>query len=216
MLFRSWTGTLIPTWNRFLHPVRQVQGWINTNEGNSGPFPNIFSSESMPAFLYISPDWPEALYGVPCDNNVDICSVDSVTSRRAWLKVGIHKQDISKPNHLSINDHHGSVASSDEIMELQRIITLCLNGLAWGDNSGDPSVRKQPQLIETKPCLYTMTPDKHFVIGEVSKNVFGVAELSGHGFKMTPTLGQMMADFACGKNVSAKWNIDFCSPNRFE
>ena len=208
----AWTGALIPSWDRFLHPVRQVQGWIDTDEGNAGQFPNMFSSESMPSFLYISPDWPEALYGVPCDDNVDESC--SVTSRRSWLKVGIHKQDVSKSKHLSINDHHRSVASPDEILELQRVIPLCLSEAAWG-GSDDPAVHKQLELIETKPCMYTMTPDKHFVIGEVSKNIFGVAGLSGHGFKMTPTLGQMMADFACGRDVSTQWNIDFCSPNRF-
>jgi sarcosine oxidase len=211
----AWTSALIPTWNRFLHPVRQVQGWINTkNEGKSDPFPNMFSSERMPAFLYISPDWPDALYGVPCDGNVDDTG-DSSTCQRSWLKVGIHKQDISMSNHLSIDDQHRSVASSDEILELQRIIPLCINEAAWG-GSEKTSDGKQPQLIKTKPCMYTMTPDKHFVIGEVSKNIFGVAGLSGHGFKMTPALGQIMADFACGWDVSTKWKTDFCSPNRFE
>jgi hypothetical protein len=173
----------------------------------------MFGSEHMPAFLYLSPDWPEALYGVPGDENVDD-RTDHSTSRHSWLKVGIHKQDISKSSHLPINEHHGSIASSEEILELQRVIPLCINELAWADSKSLPT-RMQPQLIDTKPCMYTMTPDKHFVIGEVSKNVFGVAGLSGHGFKMTPTLGQIMADYAFGRDVSSKWNTDFCSPNRF-
>lgn len=209
----AWTGTLIPMWNRFLYPVRQMQAWINTHEGNEGPLPNMFSSASMPSFLYVSPDWPEPLYGVPCDDNAD--EINGSSSRSAWLKVGIHKQDISKSNHLSIDVHHCSVASSDEILELQRIVPSCINDSAWGSNY-DPTFNKHVQFVETKPCLYTMTPDKHFVVGEVSKNIFGVAGLSGHGFKMTPSLGQMMADFACGRDVTSNWKAEFCSPKRFE
>ena len=208
----AWTGALIPTWDGFLHPVRQVQGWINTNEGRSKQFPNIFSCDNMPSFLYISPHWPEALYGVPCDNSIE----NNVSgSRGSWLKVGIHKQDISKSKHLSIDDHPSYIASSDEILELQRVIPLCISESAW-DSNEYPTAIKQVPLVEAQPCLYTMTTDKHFVIGEKSKNIFGVAGLSGHGFKMTPSLGQMMADFACGRDVNTIWKSDFCSPKRFE
>ena len=210
----AWTGSLIPLWNRFLHPLRLMQSWIKTNEANEGPSPNMFGSASMPCFIYISPDWPEPFYGVPCDDNADEISGSSST-RSAWLKVGIHKQDISKSNHLSIDDHQSSVASPEEILELKHIVPLCISEAAWGGND-DPTLSKLVQFVETKPCMYTMTPDKHFVIGEVSRNIFGVAGLSGHGFKMTPSLGQMMADFACGRDVTSNWKTEFCSPNRFE
>lgn len=64
--------------------------------------------------------------------------------------------------------------------------------------------------------MYTMTADEHFLIG-VPKgytNVCAIAGLSGHGFKMAPALGQMLADFATGKDWD-HWNVDFCSPKRF-
>jgi hypothetical protein len=33
---------------------------------------------------------------------------------------------------------------------------------------------------------------------------------------MTPLLGQMMADFAMNKDITKAWDVDFCSPKRFE
>ena len=61
-----------------------------------------------------------------------------------------------------------------------------------------------------------MTPDTNYLIGvpDGFQNVFAVAGLSGHGLKMTPALGQMMADFALEQDRQP-WGLDFCSPSRF-
>jgi len=47
-------------------------------------------------------------------------------------------------------------------------------------------------------CLYTMSPDRHFVVDrhpERPQAVFA-AGLSGHGFKFVPVLGEALADLA--------------------
>lgn len=64
-------------------------------------------------------------------------------------------------------------------------------------------------------CMYTMSPDGHLVVGqhpEFSQVAF-VAGLSGHGFKFTPVLGEIMADLT----ISGRTNhpIQFLSPTRF-
>ena len=207
----AWTSTILPSWKHFLHPVRQVQGWIDTREGPSN-LQSMYSSEEMPAFVYISPDFPEALYGVPCDDDCDGAGMvagdvgTESTDPKHWLKVGIHKQDISKGFSLA---GHLLKSSVSEKEELQKVVPLCIDTRTWSKPKAIP-------LAHTKPCLYTMTPDKHFVIGQASPNIFCVAGLSGHGFKMTPSLGQMMADFAFGKdNLLSHWNAEFCSPKRF-
>jgi sarcosine oxidase len=206
----AWTADLIPSWKRFLHPVRQVQGWIDTNpigDGASGEETkdNLFSYRHMPTFVYVSPNWPEPLYGVPCDDADD--HADDSLPYRHWLKVGIHKQDVSKAFFFQ---DHPPMALSSEVQELEAAVPHCINECAWALKGA-----KSPCLIETKPCLYTMTPDKHFVIGESAPNVFVVGGLSGHGYKMTPALGQIMADYAFGKDVATIWQTSFCSPNRF-
>jgi sarcosine oxidase len=48
-------------------------------------------------------------------------------------------------------------------------------------------------------CLYTRSRDEHFVIDRhpEHENVFFAAGLSGHGFKFTSVLGQILADYIC-------------------
>ena len=49
-------------------------------------------------------------------------------------------------------------------------------------------------------CLYTVTPDHHFVVGThpAHANVTVAAGFSGHGFKFTPVIGRIVADLATG------------------
>lgn len=53
-------------------------------------------------------------------------------------------------------------------------------------------------LIATRRCLYTLTPDKHFIVDQhptYPQVVIG-AGFSGHGFKFTTLMGKMLADLA--------------------
>ncbi len=59
-----------------------------------------------------------------------------------------------------------------------------------------PSVRTPCR--EHAVCLYTMSPDEHFIVDchtDDPRIVFA-AGLSGHGFKFTPVLGQALAELA--------------------
>lgn len=49
-----------------------------------------------------------------------------------------------------------------------------------------------------KPCLYTISPDEHFVLGPhpASPSVAVAAGFSGHGFKFAPVVGEILADLA--------------------
>ena len=53
-------------------------------------------------------------------------------------------------------------------------------------------------LISTRRCLYTLTPDKDFIVDrhpDYPQVVIG-AGFSGHGFKFTTLMGKMLADIA--------------------
>ena len=64
-------------------------------------------------------------------------------------------------------------------------------------------------------CLYTMSPDEHFLVDRhpESANVVFAAGLSGHGFKFTPVLGQVLADLALDGDTSLP--VQFLSLERF-
>jgi sarcosine oxidase len=54
------------------------------------------------------------------------------------------------------------------------------------------------KLIAAKTCLYTMTPDGHFLIDRLpgAPNVIIASPCSGHGFKFAPVVGEILADLA--------------------
>ena len=51
---------------------------------------------------------------------------------------------------------------------------------------------------EAKVCLYTVSPDAHFVIDAVPDhaNVVFASACSGHGFKFASVVGEILADLA--------------------
>lgn len=52
------------------------------------------------------------------------------------------------------------------------------------------------RIVERRVCLYTNTPDDHFVIGPHPdmKRVVVAAGFSGHGFKLAPAIGTLVRD----------------------
>lgn len=64
-------------------------------------------------------------------------------------------------------------------------------------------------------CMYTMSPDEHFLIDRVpyTDNAWFAAGFSGHGFKFAPVIGEILADLAI--NGSTSHPVDFLSTSRF-
>jgi sarcosine oxidase len=59
-------------------------------------------------------------------------------------------------------------------------------------------------VAATLTCLYTKTPDEHFLIDRHPEhgNVVLASPCSGHGFKYTPAIGAALADLATGATPS--------------
>jgi sarcosine oxidase len=71
------------------------------------------------------------------------------------------------------------------------------------------------RLVHAATCMYTMTPDEHFVVSQHPDypQVIIACGFSGHGFKFTSVLGEMLADLAIEGRT--KYPIDFLSATRF-
>ena len=69
--------------------------------------------------------------------------------------------------------------------------------------------------LSLKPCMFTNTPDGHFIIDALpgSPNVFFAAGFSGHGFKFSSVMGEIMADLATQGETGH--DIFFLRLNRF-
>jgi sarcosine oxidase len=64
-------------------------------------------------------------------------------------------------------------------------------------------------------CLYTMSPDGHFVVGPhpAHPQVTVAVGFSGHGFKFASVMGEVLADLTL--EGATRHPIGFLSPTRF-
>jgi sarcosine oxidase len=71
------------------------------------------------------------------------------------------------------------------------------------------------EVVRAKTCLYTMTPDEHFVIGKHPQfsSCSIACGFSGHGFKFASVVGEILADLAI--HGSTAYPIGLFSPKRF-
>ena len=69
--------------------------------------------------------------------------------------------------------------------------------------------------VRAAECWYTLTPDQHFVVGwhPSDARVLLACGFSGHGFKFTPVLGEVMADLVV--DGSTTFDLSLFAPARF-
>jgi monomeric sarcosine oxidase len=130
-------------------------------------------------------DAPESqFYGIP--------SVDGET-----IKVGMHTggEMVSDPSTLS-----RQVTDEDE-RPISQFAERYLAGI-------------KPQACRSVICMYSMTPDGHFLLDRLPEMpVVVAAGFSGHGFKFTSVLGEVAADLV--QRGQTGLDIGFLSANRF-
>jgi len=66
-----------------------------------------------------------------------------------------------------------------------------------------------PASVKTVPCLYTCTPDFHFIIDRhpTMDRVLVASPCSGHGFKHSAAIGECLAQWV----VEGKTSMDLSS-----
>lgn len=71
------------------------------------------------------------------------------------------------------------------------------------------------EIVKAATCMYTMTPDEHFIIGPHPQfpAVSIACGFSGHGFKFAPVVGEILADLAINRTTNHP--ISIFSPTRF-
>jgi sarcosine oxidase len=114
------------------------------------------------------------------------------------VKIGRHDiGEITTPQTIrrEVDDH--------EIEMLRTVLDRYLPGA-----SGD--------VIKTLTCMYTITPDRHFVIDRYPEHpeVVYACGFSGHGYKFASAIGEVLADLAI--DGRSRFDIDFLSADRFQ
>jgi len=70
-------------------------------------------------------------------------------------------------------------------------------------------------LLRSRVCMYTNTPDEHFVVGALSRapHVVVLGGFSGHGYKMAPVMGEIAADLV--QRGRSEFDLGMFAPERF-
>ena len=136
-----------------------------------------FRPNRLPVFLIEAPAGQPLLYGFP------LTGPDST-----GVKVALHgSEEICTPQTID-----RTIRSEDESIIRQRLAQIV--------------PRLAGRLLHAETCLYTMTPDEHFIIDAHPRHaaVTLIAGLSGHGFKFAAVLGEILTDLS----IRGKSNFD--------
>ncbi|MBO6524146.1 MAG: N-methyl-L-tryptophan oxidase [Balneolaceae bacterium] len=152
--------------------------------------PDQFAPERFPCWVVAEPEYPGIFYGFP------ILSAEQ--GGNGLLKIAhhapgefIHPKDLNKLN------------PEKEKEKLRSFLKKYLPEIG-----GD--------IVEVTACLYTYSPDEHFIIDflpDTNSRVVLAAGFSGHGFKFVPVVGEILADLALQGKTELP--IDFLRLNRF-
>jgi sarcosine oxidase len=163
----AWTSKVLPQWAPYLKVTRQIQAWFEPQDVQQ-----YRPSSSCGWYLdRCSESIP--LYGFPSD------PLSSHHSNH--VKLALHGRNVP----FNPDDPRPDVTTSE-------IDEICNAVRSW--------IPEAPErMVASKACLYTMSPDEHFILDRAPSfgddgNVWCIAGLSGHGFKMTPALGEVAAD----------------------
>ena len=135
----------------------------------STPHSNLYESDTCPVLLaHVSSLFPETLYGIP-------------SHAGSGFKIAFHGGP--PHNHPSAIDYNPDPENVEGVREFLR--------------SHMPGLADAP-VKESRICLYTQTPDEHFIVDKHPQHAHVVigAGFSGHGFKFSTIIGKMLCDLA--------------------
>ena len=129
---------------------------------------SLYRPQRFPVFIWERPDWPYGIYGFPATDD-------------AGLKIATeYYAQTASPESVARS------ASQSEIDQMrEKLAAPHIKGLSG-------------RSTKTVVCLYTVTPDMGFVIDYApqSERVIVASCCSGHGFKHSAAIGELLADMA--------------------
>lgn len=141
----------------------------------------------MPAYIWAPGDY-ETFYGLPALAGI------SGGAKVAYHQVGPIIDDPGQINRQ---------VSDAEIEQMRRPIAELIPEL-------------NGEVVGAKSCIYTNTPDEHFIVGihPDSERVALAAGFSGHGFKFASVMGEILAELAV--QGGTRHDISLFEPSRFK
>lgn len=145
-----------------------------------------YSTANCPAWIaHVSTLYPDTIYGIP-------------SYMGTGFKIAFHVgESVNHPSEINYTPDEENVESLRQFMQAHI-----------------PEVAIAP-VRESRICLYTMTPDEHFIVDthpEYDHVAIG-AGFSGHGFKFSTMIGKMLTDIVL--DGETPHNDDLFKINRF-
>jgi sarcosine oxidase len=186
-----WAPELLAGLNIPFRIERQVQYWW-TPAGD----PERFRAERHPIYIWEAADGRQ-FYGFPSFDDPVGRTRDGVKAGADWVKVAMfHGGHVTTPETIDRTVHPEEIAAMHDFVA--------------------PRMPDLPgTLRNTVTCMYTNTPDEHFVIARHPghEQVVVACGFSGHGFKFVPVVGEIVADLVTeGKT---RHPIGLFEPTRF-
>lgn len=168
-----WADQVAPKLGVPLTVVRRVMFWF-------GPAaqPSAFDAAAFPVFLW-EPEEGPFFYGLP--------RVDRSSNPKAAIHWGADVDgDTCTPSTIDRAIHPRDEAAIRSVLATR---IPALNG----------------DITRAATCMYTMTPDAHFVIDTHPERpqVVIAAGFSGHGFKFSSAVGEILSDLALTRKTSS-------------
>jgi sarcosine oxidase len=149
--------------------------------------PQRFSPENFPCW-FIETGPPYGHYGFP------------ILPGQKGLKIAEHRPGSQIP--IEQIGKAIEPPTAKELDSLQQILVEYIPGAAG-------------PLLKSCTCLYTNSPDQHFIIGKhpIHDRVTMAAGFSGHGYKFAPVIGEILADLST--DGKTRHPVEFLSLERF-
>ncbi len=149
------------------------------------PDSEAFRLANFPSFIWELPDG-RGLWGHGSDNGFGV-------------KVGL-EGGTSHLTGFAADDLDRSIHPIEDIAELAAAVALAFPGL-------------DPAPVQVLPCMVTDSPDGQFLVGRYGDRVVVAGGDSGHGFKHSAGLGELLAQQATGETPYL--DAAFIDPKRF-
>ncbi|XP_072527705.1 peroxisomal sarcosine oxidase-like [Salminus brasiliensis] len=140
--------------------------------------------EKVPGAYSVNSRFPCFIQMQPKEAENDIYGLPS-NEYPGLMKVCYHTGSETDP------DQRDRQTDKSDVEILSRYIARCFPGLV-----------PVPAVVES--CLYTVTPDCHFVLDRhpAYSNIVIGAGFSGHGFKLSPIVGKVLSELSMGQAPS--------------
>ena len=165
----AWVSRFLPaSYARHFSVTRQLLHWFEPH----GPI-EAFEAPAFPTFIWELQRERNVIYGCP-----------AIDGAGGGVKVATERYGVAVDPDSTTRT---VVQPAEERAMYEKLVAPHLPGLG-------------PRAVRSTACLYTATPDFHFVIDRHPQmsEVIVASPCSGHGFKHSAALGEVLADLATG------------------